>query len=133
MIEAEEVEEERQVNQSAMVIKINDDESLNFSEQNVANADEFMHIYDDVVTKLTSARADENSTAIAFYDHLTSYFITKMNYGDFCLGFDKDFIIRIIHDFGVRKQKLDTATEGRKGYEKYLEYLLKELKARVQV
>jgi hypothetical protein len=93
MIEAEEVEEERQVNQSAMVIKINDDESLNFSENNVANADEFMHIYDDVVTKLTSARADDNSTAIAFYDHLTSYFITKMNYGDFCLGFDKDFII----------------------------------------
>lgn len=134
MIEGEEEEEEeRHVNQSAVVIKINDDEIHNFCEQKVANADEFMHIYDDVVTKLTSARTDDDSTAIAFYDHLTSYFITKMNYGDFCLGFDKDFIIRIIHDFGVRKQKLNTATEGRIGYERYLEYLLKELKARVQV
>ena len=122
-----------EVNQAAVVIKINDDEIYNFREQNVVNADEFMHIYDDVVTKLTNAKADDDITAIAFYDYLTSYFITKMNHGDFCLGLDKDFIIRIIHDFGVRKQKLVTVTEGRIGYERYLEYLLKELKARVQV
>jgi len=122
-----------EVNQAAVVIKINDDEVYNFREQNVVNADEFMHIYDDVVTKLTNAKADNDITAIAFYDYLTSYFITKMNHGDFCLGLDKDFIIRIIHDFGVRKQKLVTVTEGRIGYERYLEYLLKELKARVQV
>ena len=48
--------------------------------------------------------------AIAFYDYLMSYFLTKMNHGDFCLGLNKDFIIRIIHDFEL-KQKLVTVTE----------------------
>ena len=82
----------------------------NFREQNVVNADEFMHIYDDIVTKLTNAKADNDIIAIAFYDYLMSYFLTKMNHGDFCLGLNKDFIIRIIHDFEL-KQKLVTVTE----------------------
>ena len=82
----------------------------NFREQNVVNADEFMNIYDNVVTKLTSAKAEDDIMAIAFYDYLMSYFLTKMNHGDFCLGLDKDFIIRIIHDFEL-KQKLVTVTE----------------------
>jgi hypothetical protein len=99
------------VNQAAVVIKINDDEIYNFREQNVVNADEFMNIYDNVVTKLTSAKAEDDIMAIAFYDYLMSYFLTKMNHGDFCLGLDKDFIIKIIHDFGVTKQNLVTVTE----------------------